>query len=32
MNEVTFISLRNRGNVIENLSLAVFKEMVGLGS
>ena len=32
MNGVTFVSLRNRENVIENLSLAVFKEMVGLGS
>ena len=32
MNGVTFKNLRNRRNVIENLSLAVFKEMVGLGS
>ena len=32
MNEVTFVTLRNRENVIDNLSLAVFKEIVGLGS
>ena len=32
MNGVTFVSLRKRENVIENLSLAVFKKMVGLGS
>ena len=32
MNGVTFVSLRNWKNVIENLSLAVFKEMVGIGS
>ena len=31
MNEVTFVNLRNWENVLDNLSLAIFKEAVGLG-
>ena len=31
MNQVTFVSLRNRENVLSNLELAMLKEIVGLG-
>ena len=31
LNEVTFVNLRNRENVWDNLSLAILKEAVGLG-
>ena len=30
MHGITYVNLRNRQNVIENLSLAVLKEMVGI--
>ena len=31
MNGLTFVNLRNRENVLDNLSLAVLKEMLGMG-
>ena len=31
MNGLTFVNLRNRENVLNNLSLAVLKEMLGMG-
>ena len=31
MNQVTFVNLRNRENVLSNLKLAMLKEIVGLG-
>ena len=31
MNQVTFVNLRNRENVLSNLKLAMLKELVGLG-
>ena len=31
LNEVTFVNLRNRENVWDNLSLATLKEAIGLG-
>ena len=32
MNQVIFVNLRNRENVLRNLKLAILKEVVGLGS
>ena len=32
MNQVIFVNLRNRENVLRNLKLAMLKEIVGLGS
>lgn len=32
MSDITFISLRNKENVLHNLNLAIFKEMLGLGT
>ena len=31
MNEITFVTLRQRQDVLDNISLAVLKEMIGLG-
>ena len=31
-NQAIFVNLRNRENVLSNLKLAMFKELVGLGS
>ena len=31
MNQVTFVNLRNRENVLSNLKLAMLKKIVGLG-
>ena len=31
MNQVIFVNLRNRENVLSNLKLAIVKELVGLG-
>ena len=31
LNGITFVNLRNRDNVFDNLGLAMFKEAIGLG-